>query len=254
VAVLSIDVDLSQDLAPKHREVLRALSILSKTFGTEQWCLVGGLMVLVAARASGHRGGRAEGTKDGDVVVDICAAPALLRSVTHKLVSTGYTLPDDDWGRDGVARCTFVSVSGAQIDVLCPDDAPDEALASGQMQSIAIPGGRRALEFAEPTLIYFDDDLADLDVRVPMLLGAIIVKTHAALDQRTAGQPRHIEDVAWMLSIIDPRQLVAGLEDRDSALLGQLQDRFRDDADIAWRLLDDAQRNRARAAMDLALR
>jgi hypothetical protein len=243
------DIDLSGDLRPRHRETLRALGLLAGTVPIEEWCLVGGMMVLVAARAVGHRLPRAEQTKDGDVVVDVCTRPQALRRVATTLRNYGYDIPPDAWDDEHVARCTFVGVY-AQIDVLCPDDAREEDLeADGGVRSLAIPGGRRALELAEPVRIYYEEEALDVEVRVPLLSGAMVVKAHAAIDGRTADQRRHIEDVAALLSIVDdPSVLRQRLTDDDVRTIAALAPRLADDGDAAWTGMDTATRLRGQAA------
>jgi hypothetical protein len=243
------EVDVSSDLRPRHRETLRALGLLAGTVPIEDWCLVGGMMVLVAARAAGHRLPRAEQTKDGDVVVDVCTRPQALRRVATALRNFGYDIPPDAWDDEHVARCTFVGVY-AQIDVLCPDDAGEEDLDTDDgVQSLAIPGGRRALELAEPVRIYYDEEAPDVEVRVPLLPGAMVVKAHAAVDGRTADQRRHIEDVAALLSIVDdPSALRQRLTDDDVRTIVALAPRLADDGDVGWTGMDTATRLRGQAA------
>jgi hypothetical protein len=243
------EVDLSGDLWRRHRETLRALGLLAGTVPIEEWCLVGGLMVLVAARAAGHRLPRAEQTKDGDVVVDVCTRPRALDRMTTALRNFGYDIPRDAWDDEHVARCTFVGVY-AQIDVLCPDDAREEDLDTDDgVRSLAIPGGRRALELAEPVRIYYDEEAPDVEVRVPLLPGAMVVKALAAVDDRTAGQRRHIEDVAALLSIVDdPSALRQRLADDDVRTIAALAPRLTDGGDVAWTGMETATRLRGQAA------
>lgn len=247
------EVDISRALLPQHHEVLRCLGLLARTVGTDVWSLVGGLMVLVVARAAGRTDSRAEGTKDADVVVDVVAEPEALARVAWALTSLGYDPPpDDDRGRD-FARCTFVS-GRAQVDVLAPDDATVDRLDVGSsLRTLAIPGGRRALASAEPTTIFYAEDREDVVIRVPTLTGAICVKAAAAVDGRTAGHPRHIQDVAFLLACIeDPAGAAAELSDDDRALLRVLRDRrLVDGGDVAWRPLGRRDRVRALAALDL---
>lgn len=243
------EVDLSADLRPRHRDTLRALGLLAGTVPIDQWCLVGGLMVLVAARAAGAQLPRAEQTKDGDIVVDVCARPEAIGRVATTLRNFGYRIPTEAWDDENIARCTFVG-GQAQIDVLCPDDAPDEALeAAAGVRSLAIPGGRRALELAESVRLYYDEDAFDVEVRTPLLAGATVVKAHAAVDPRTAAQDRHIQDVAALLSITeDPAEFRKGLSETDVQVVSALVPRLADDSDVAWSNLDAPTRLRAQAA------
>lgn len=75
------EVDLRSYLLPKHRSVFSALRNLGVSIGFDGWCLVGGLTVLVVGAAHGSAGRRSEGTKDGDVVVDIAAEHRMLEAV-----------------------------------------------------------------------------------------------------------------------------------------------------------------------------
>lgn len=125
---------------PRHRHSLRAIGLVTKALPLERWCLVGGMMVLIAARAAGHplppRSGQ---TTDADLVVDVCADPGVLGRLVHQLRQLGYDTPADSWSSPDIARCTFMG-RHAQLDVLCPDDAEPAALdAAPGVRSLAIP-------------------------------------------------------------------------------------------------------------------
>lgn len=162
----------------------------------------------------------------------------------------GFDFPAYDWpDQEGFARCTLVAQS-AQVDLLCPDDAADHQLVAGGARSLAIPGGRRALEVAEPVTVLLGDEWAPVDVRVPTLYGALAVKAAAATDPRTREQARHLEDVAFLLSVVpDPRRLRDELASDDRALLGALASQLEDNASAAWAHLGTAARLTAQAAL-----
>ena len=249
------EVDISVDLLPRHHEVMRCLGLLGRALDPELWCVVGGIMVLVVAREVGRADSRGEGTKDGDIVVDVVTEPDVLSRATRALIRLGYTLPADDRG-PAFARCTFTS-GNAQVDVLAPDDAPPDALeAAGDVRTIAIPGGRRALAGSELVRLYYAEDAHDVEVRVPTLTTAILVKAAAALDPRTAGHPRHIQDTAYLLACIDdPRAARAELDDAARDLLRQLlSERLNDRADAAWAHLSADDHDRAVAAAEYMTR
>jgi hypothetical protein len=244
-----LDVDLSVDLLPRHHPLLRALGLLSLRVPTNEWCLVGGLMVLIATRAAGSLAPRAEQTKDGDIVVDVCADSAAVSRLTYELNQLGYDIPPEAWSDDSVARCSFVSGS-AQIDVLCPDDAAAEDLdTDAGVRSIAIPGGRRALQMSEMVRIYYSEEATDVELRVPLLAGAIVVKASAVLDGRTTNQPRHAQDLGALLAAVaDPRQVRQQLSDDDRKLLSLLSERLADDGYEAWDAVHPDDRRRGQAA------
>lgn len=244
-------VDLRGDLLPRHRGALRALQLVGSHLNPEQWCLVGGMMVLVAARAAGSQlPQRSAVTKDADVVVDVCADRRLLANVAYQLRQVGYDTLESPEDNPDLARCTFTS-GLAQIDVLCPDDADDAALdAAAGVRSLAIPGGRRALQTAQPVRVTYDDDAFDVDLRVPLLPWALIVKAHAAVDQRTTDQDRHIRDLAELSAILDdPMADARILPADDIAVLAAAADRVEARADIAFQGLEPLSRARARAAL-----
>jgi len=246
------EIDLTQDLLPRHKASLRALQILSRKVPSENWCLVGGMMVLAASRDLGRNLPRAEQTEDVDVLVDICADARILASVAWNLQQAGYEIPADAWDNDNIARCTFFS-NGAQIDVLCPDDSnPADLDIEGNIRSLAIPGGRRALQLSELVRIRYSEDAADVELRVPLLMGAIVVKGHAMLDPKTAHQSRHGEDLVGLLSIIDdPIEARASLDSEDLALINGIENRLSNDGDQSWISFDLEVRLKVQAALTI---
>jgi hypothetical protein len=211
------------------------------------------MMVLIACRFAGRAVDRAELTKDADILVDICSNPTILAKVVNELRSFGFQ-PIEPFRSEEFARCTFVNSSGqGQIDVLCPEDATEDELRSvNGVQSLAIPGGRRALELSEEVSITYDLDAPDVLLRVPLLPGAIVVKAAAAVDNRTSDQSRHIRDLVDMLSLLDdPADARPRLTDADIELLSSLRPRLEDDGDVAWDQFGGQARLQARAAFDI---
>ncbi len=173
----------------------------------------------------------------------------------NELKNYGFQLMEP-FGGEEFGRCTFTNSTGqGQIDVLCPEDATEDELKSvSGVQSLAIPGGRRALEVSEELLITYDVDAPDVRIRVPLLPGSIVVKAAASVDQRTANQDRHIQDLVDMLSVLDdPVGARPQLNDADLELLSSLLPRLEDDGDVAWDRLGEQARLEARAAFDLLI-
>jgi hypothetical protein len=211
------------------------------------------MMVLIACRLTGRTVDRAEQTKDADILVDICSSPSILAKVVNELKTFGFQ-QIEAFGGDEFARCTFTNSTGlGQIDVLCPDDATEDDLRSVRgVHSLAIPGGRRALQVAEEVLLTYDVDAPDVRIRVPLLPGAITVKAAAAIDQRTVDQPRHVQDLVDMLSVLDdPIEARLKLNDVDLEMLSSLRARIEDDGDVAWERFGGQARLEARAAFDV---
>jgi hypothetical protein len=246
------EIDVTEDLLPRHRPVLRALAHVSARVDPDKWCLVGGLMVMVATREAGSRIQRAEQTKDADLLVDVCTHRGVMDKVVSELSQFGFA-PDPAFASTDAARCTLSS-SNSQIDVLCPDDATEDLLKSTGLTSIPIPGGRRALELAELVTITYDQDQQDVRLRVPLLAGAIVVKTAAALYPKLASQHRHIQDIAGMLAVLASTDRQYAITEDDRHLLDGLAPRLEDNADMAWYGMNDANIANARAGYQLLMR
>lgn len=123
------------------------------------------------------------------------------------------------------------------------------------LRSIAIPGGRRALRTARPVTLFIADDYYDVTLRVPTVAGAIMTKIAAAIDPRTSDGERHIQDVAFLLSLpFDLAAVTRHLEPGDSEQLAAIRPALEDPADIAWEGCPDSERERALVAYETFLR
>ncbi|MGB9111891.1 MAG: hypothetical protein WCF24_04095 [Acidimicrobiales bacterium] len=179
------------------------------------------------------------------------ARPGMLGRVATQLETLGYEIPPHAWNeRREIAKCMFVS-GNSQFDVLAPDDAIEsELVVEGRIESIAMPGGRRALEVAELVSIRYADEAFDVTARVPLLCGAVVVKTLAAIDPRTSSQSRHIQDVAVLLTLVeDPIEYLARFSEADMKVMGAIRDRLLDDGDVAWEGIDLDDRLKAQAVV-----
>ena len=182
-------------------------------------------------------------------MVDLVTNPGLLGDVVHFLTSMGYELQDAPGDCTRAARCSFVFHS-SQIDVLCPNDTPESQLVVPQhsVASIATPGGRRTLETARSVSLYFSDNHANAEVFVPTLAGAIVVKAAAATDVRTASSQRHLQDVAFLLTVpADLEETQAALTTDDVELLRRIEGHIADGRSPMWLALDGGQRQVATA-------
>lgn len=212
-------------------------------------------MVLIAARTTGNQLPRAEQTKDGDIVVDVLVQKGALERVAEALGGFGYARPPEaNYDSETLTRCSFV-MGASQLDVLGSDEATAEDLVvKDVIRSIAIPGGRRALELAEYVRIQHDYDLPDVEIRVPLIPGAIVVKSFAAIDPRTSSQDRHIQDVAALFTVInEPDELKMRFLDQDRDVVKKLHDRLKDNGDVAWDDLPDEDRVRGQVAASIVL-
>jgi predicted nucleotidyltransferase len=248
-------IDIRDELLDRHAGAIKGLYRLSIQVPIEKWALVGGLMVLVLAYEHNTHSWRASQTKDADIVVDVVADPAVLELATRTLQSQGFTLDRSIGSGIDVSRCTFSSYK-SQIDVLCPSDATPEMLDTNDgLRSVAIPGGRRALRSASTVSLYIADDYTDVKVRVPSVAGAIMVKIAAALDPRTSDGERHIQDVAFLLSLpFDLSDVINDLEPGDYGQLKAIGPQLTDPRHPAWEQCPPESRDRSLAAYQTLLR
>lgn len=218
------EIDLSSEvLLSRHGGVLDVLRVLSRKVPEPDWCLIGGLMTfLVLREQSSGADARASQTKDADVVVEVATGSA--QRVIHELATMGFEQIEMFFGQSQ-AQARY-SMGHTLIDVLAPDDGdPEDLNLEEGTVTLAAPGGRRALQVSTVATVYYGvDGVAEL--RLPTIGHAVVVKSAAVLDQRTEGQPRHLEDVVELLGAIDePDAWVDGMNESDLDLLERVSPR-----------------------------
>lgn len=219
------EVVLDDWLQQRHLPVLRHIRILASSI-PDGWCLVGGFMVLTALAEHGVHG-RSKTTKDIDIVADVFARPGLIGRIAAELTQVGLQPAEAFAGAD-TAHCTYRGDGGVMIDVLGPDGAAAAELeVEPGRESIAIPGGARALELAVPTTLYFGGTDV-VDVSMPSPAGALVVKAANLLDSRTADQVRHRDDLVDLLGALDAFQVAEEIAEVDRSLLAAAAGPFAD--------------------------
>ena len=133
---------------------------------------------------------------------------------------------------------------------MCAADASRD----GEVTTLAIPGGRRALELSELVRISYAEDALDVVIRDPLNPAAIVVKAAAALDPRTATGERHIQDVGLLLgAIVNPSAVAASMDSVDLDLLRKIEDQITNDSGDAWEFHTTEERLEAQAAYRLLI-
>jgi len=221
---LAREIDLSSDvLLSRHGGVLDVLRVLSRKVPEPDWCLIGGLMTfLVLREQSSGADARASQTKDADVVVEVATGSA--QRVIQELATMGFEQIEMFFGQSQ-AQARY-SMGHTLIDVLAPNDGdPEDLNLEEGTVTLAAPGGRRALQVSTVATVYYGvDGVAEL--RLPTIGHAVVVKSAAVLDQRTEGQPRHLEDVVELLGAMDePDAWVDGMNESDLDLLERVSPR-----------------------------
>lgn len=217
--------------APDLRATWEALCELANEFsGT--WTLIGAQMVALHAVEHGRVPPRR--SDDVDALVE---ARTVARSMPSDLAAW---LLDHDYrqdppgGLDGLTGHRFRRPP-AVIDVLAPDHLGPRAdlRTVPPSHTVAVPGGRRALDRTEFVPVRVGDVTAALPR--PDLIGALIVKSRAV---EVDDAPRNQRvDLAFLYSLIeDPRSLAEGLTGAEHGVLSSRRE-LRDPGHQAWRSL-----------------
>lgn len=176
---------------------------------SESWLLTGGLMVQLHAIMGGLT---ARPTTDADLLADLMAdrrGIARLRGVlaacgfeTQPGMLTGYTT-------------RMSAPNGDIVDLLVADHLPkflgkDATIAGPPV--LSMPGGTQAVERSMQVRLIDDQSNADAVIRIPDLLGALILKSAAYSADHAGYGDRHLYDAAMLASLIpDPDAELARL-------------------------------------------
>ncbi len=163
----------------------------------EGWCLVGGQMVQVLCWERDAAPNRP--TDDGDAVLDVRAAPDIVRTFTAALVVEGFAPP-------------ATSATGLQhrwkrgeaiIDVLIPQSLGPRALIRTVTggRPIATPGAQNVLVRAERVEVTLPNDEQGAIWR-PALQGALLAKAFAYTVPLDLARDRHLVDFAVLATLI----------------------------------------------------
>ncbi len=168
---------------------------LARAIPSEQWTLIGGLMVQLHAVHAGLPASRA--TVDVDMVLHIETGKTTFGGVREQLEKLGYTLrlPMGDGPVHRFER------ADEQVDVMVADHlAPKWQPKVRGVPVFAVPGGTSALR----KTVCFDLAIGDAAIRlsVPDVLGALVLKG-AAYKADTRDPSRHLDDAAVLACAVD---------------------------------------------------
>lgn len=212
-----------------------------------KWTLIGGQMVLLHALEHGQVPPQI--SEDGDVVADIRADQASLRTVVRALTDRGFDLLTIT--TDGRAHRYIRPAEPKPIvvDVLAPDGlGPRTSLTTTPPgRTVEVPGGTQALE--RTGLVEVRHAGRTGTVPLPSLHGAIVLK--AAACKLPGDTTRHERDLALLLALVaDPfvmRTSMTASDRRRIRAVGALSERTHP----AWRLVPASVRDTGIASYEV---
>jgi hypothetical protein len=212
---------------------------LAATLPTNEWTLVGGLMVQVHALAHGIAVVRP--TEDLDVLLNIEISAAVVSRADRALAQLGYSLQEPADARRRTSphyRYTRPSAVGVEtIDLMAPDHAPPAAARRLRGRPMfEVEGGTQALR----RIMAYSVETTDGDVvtlAVPDELGALVMKGAAySVDRRD--RDRHLRDAAVLAACITDHAVeLARLGGSDRRRLRTLASALADPTHPAWLVL-----------------
>lgn len=219
----AVQVPISADLlGPPWPRVFE----LARTIRSQDWILIGGLMVQAHAMAASISAVRP--TDDVDVIVRVgTTRPDALTTVTQGLRELGYS-PRESLNQRAVAHRY---ARGAEvIDIGIADHLGSQVPRLQGRTVLQVEGGRQAAERVVP--LRFAG--FELDICIPDRLGALVLKGAAYLvDSRD--KERHLRDGALLAATItDHRTEFSRLKGSDRSRIRHLHQALTDPRHIAW--------------------
>ena len=226
--VLSLDALVGDD------PVWRAIADIAAGMRVDEWVLIGGQMVALHGFIGGESPPRA--TTDIDIVADVLVRPGALGRCVDVLTSMEL---EEKPSITGKSLHRFVG-KRATVDLVVPDHLPRSASTRIHgYEAVAISGGQRALDRAG--LVQATVGGTRVDIAVPDLRGALVLKARAAVGDRRDNE-RHLTDIAFLCNLVpDPLSLSAALDANERSSLRRVD--LTDDSRLApWVFLDEAAR------------
>jgi predicted nucleotidyltransferase len=224
-----------RDFPERDDPGLKLVLEISRTLPPQDWLLVGGQMVLLHALHA--RVDRVRVTRDVDLLADILAHRNGMNRVVQALRSLDFVAEPT---LNETKQHRFIrSRDGAVADVLAPDHAdPRHPLRTeGSRETIKIPGGSQALQRRTELTVVIDENLSGIQVPLPTLLGAIVLKAAAWVEDNRDPE-RHLQDAALLVSLVDdPLAEREALKGSDRKRLNKLNKALGDEGAEHWEML-----------------
>ncbi|MHA7269520.1 hypothetical protein [Arthrobacter sp. HLT1-20] len=213
---------------------------LAAAIPSEQWTLVGGLMVQLHATAAGLPVSRA--TTDVDMVLHIETEATTAPKMQHALGALGYAI-EQSLDKDAPAH-RFLR-GKQQVDVMIADHtAPRNITKMAGREPFQIEGGTQALR-RTVNVVVTGNDGAQTQLSIPNLHGALVLKGAAFMtDSRDRG--RHLDDAAMLCACIkDPYAIVEARRGMDRKRFNALFGALESPTHHGWMQLEESNRQAA---------
>ncbi|HEX4400403.1 MAG TPA: nucleotidyl transferase AbiEii/AbiGii toxin family protein [Galbitalea sp.] len=235
-------VDLGDDdLLPPWSTVFDVIEATD----TNDWVLVGGLMVQLHARRANIPPPRA--TKDVDLVVDVAANSASVTSIATALRRIGFEPIVPANRKEPIYR---FQRDAEQVDLMVADHLPARLKPRFMMRpAFAVTAGEQSLRRRDTFVL--TSTTRSVTLGAPDLLGALIGKGAAYIvDSRDTG--RHLDDAAVLLASIDSvgDLDLATLSANDRKRLVVLARTLSAVTHTAWLTLAESHRTKARRNLE----
>jgi len=208
---------------------------------TDDWVLVGGLMVQLHARRAGIPPPRA--TKDVDLVVDVAANHSSVTSIASALTRIGFEPIVPFSRKEPVYR---FQRNREQVDMMVADHLPSQLKPRFMMRpAFAVTAGEQSLRRRDTFVVISTTRTVTLGA--PDVLGALIGKGAASMvDSRDPG--RHLDDAAVLLASIETvgELDLSQLSSNDRKRLTIIATKLGEVAHPAWLNLGEPQRAKGR--------
>lgn len=214
-----------------------------------KWTLIGGQMVLLHVLEHGQVPPQI--SEDGDVVADIRADQASLRTVVRALTERGFdllTITTDGRAHRYVRPAEPKSIV---VDVLAPDGlGPRTSLTTTPPgRTVEVPGGTQALDRTRLVEVHHAGRIGA--VPLPSLHAAIVLK--AAACRLPGDTTRHERDLALLLALVaDPFDMRASLTPSDRRRMRAVS-ALSERTHPAWRLVPPSIRDVGLASYEVLL-
>lgn len=217
---------------------------LARALPSEQWTLVGGLMVQLHAAAAGLAVSRP--TADVDIVLHIETGAATTASVIGVLNGLGYSL-EKSISHDAPAH--RFSRGDQQVDVMVADHLPPDRVPTiGGRRPFQVEGGTQALKRTVNCRMTADAD-GEVLISIPNALGALVLKG-AAYREDSRDRDRHLDDaVVLCATIAEPFTVASQMKVSDRSRVLTLHGDLNDPTHRSWLLLDAADRTTGQDAL-----